>query len=52
LQRAWHGRGERRSPENGRPPDAPTIEAIVRKKEIPSFSFTFGFPHADIFKEF
>jgi hypothetical protein len=27
--RAWHCRGERRSPNQGRPPDAPTIETIV-----------------------
>jgi hypothetical protein len=27
--RAWHGRGERRSPDHGRPPEAPTIETIV-----------------------
>jgi hypothetical protein len=27
--RAWHGRGERRSPDDGRPPGAPTIETIV-----------------------
>jgi hypothetical protein len=27
--RAWHGRGEGRSPEIGHPPDAPAIETIV-----------------------
>jgi len=26
LLRAWHRRGDRRSPEMGHPPDAPTIE--------------------------
>jgi len=29
--RAWHCRGERCSPEIGRPPDALTIETIVLK---------------------